>query len=487
MSPNSSGAVNCRRDISIRNPKSLSVKYQPTDISMKRAGPSGAGSTIPLATERSEFEDFMNAYRPNLETARREFEPQPKPAEESKVDFGRSIKKLMKRPTNSPSTQKSIRKEGFTRTPTLAIPNHPERERSVTSDGKPMSEKKTKRPLSATIETFAPPASAPGPTTLQPPNAILPKTEITPPPSPLPPPPPKAPKPPVKSPKNGLEDLPKALPESAPVLPASVPPPLVPVSIPAHVKKKVSIQEDKRRSGTDVFGDAFCLIITGNNIGRFLPSRHVRRIPILQTVLNAYQSAISGTTTSFVKHLFFKVMQREVQRELKIENSVFPEFPFATYLVVNGGRNDVAQKMQALNSSPSPDRGRQLHFTAAYEEAITISRPPPCTFPEKPSSDKTGFVMCLYQVLPGEDGAKFEQNWVMWTGARQLYRTVPQYMGLKRISVHKSILPTKIINYCVMCEFSNIMDHLTDACVVIDHLRARCCGFIGIFRVLDSL
>nr|XP_042906358.1 pollen-specific leucine-rich repeat extensin-like protein 2 [Parasteatoda tepidariorum] len=235
MSPNSSGAVNCRRDISIRNPKSLSVKYQPTDISMKRAGPSGAGSTIPLATERSEFEDFMNAYRPNLETARREFEPQPKPAEESKVDFGRSIKKLMKRPTNSPSTQKSIRKEGFTRTPTLAIPNHPERERSVTSDGKPMSEKKTKRPLSATIETFAPPASAPGPTTLQPPNAILPKTEITPPPSPLPPPPPKAPKPPVKSPKNGLEDLPKALPESAPVLPASVPPPLVPVSIPAHV------------------------------------------------------------------------------------------------------------------------------------------------------------------------------------------------------------------------------------------------------------
>ncbi|PRD30353.1 UNVERIFIED_CONTAM: hypothetical protein NCL1_26663 [Trichonephila clavipes] len=123
---------------------------------------------------------------------------------------------------------------------------------------------------------------------------------------------------------------------------------------------------------------------------------------------------------------------------------------------------------------------------SGYEETITITKPP-LTFPEKPPSDKTGFVISLYQVLPGEDGLRFEQNWVMWTGARQLYRNAPDYLGLKRISVHKSVLPTKVINYCLLCEFSNILDHLTDACVVIDHLRARCCGFTGIYRILDSL
>ena len=128
-----------------------------------------------------------------------------------------------------------------------------------------------------------------------------------------------------------------------------------------------------------------------------------------------------------------------------------------------------------------------LSFSAGYEEPVTICKPPLSTFPEKPASDKTGFVICLYQVLEGDDGLKFEQNWVMWTGARQIYRTLPSYMGLKRISVHKSIIPTKTINYVLMCEFSNIMDHLTDACVIIDHLRARCCGFIGIYRVLDAL
>ncbi|GIY98204.1 uncharacterized protein CEXT_116121 [Caerostris extrusa] len=162
------------------------------------------------------------------------------------------------------------------------------------------------------------------------------------------------------------------------------------------------------------------------------------------------------------------------------------EFPFVTYLVVNGGRHELSQRLQSVDSRPIPENIRQRHFLAGYEETITITKPP-LTFPEKPPSDKTGFVVSLYQVLPGEDGLKFEQNWVMWTGARQLYRTAPEHLGLKRISVHKSVLPTKIINYCLLCEFSNIMAHLTDACVMIDHLRARCCGFTGIYRILDSL
>ncbi|XP_054718840.1 uncharacterized protein C01C4.2-like [Uloborus diversus] len=162
------------------------------------------------------------------------------------------------------------------------------------------------------------------------------------------------------------------------------------------------------------------------------------------------------------------------------------EFPYVTYLVVGGGRHELSQKLNFVRDRPPVDSGKELHFLAGYEETITISRPPLAAAPEKPT-DKTGFVVCLYQVLPGDDRTRFEQNWIMWTGARQIYRTLPEYMGLKRMSVLKSVLPTQIINYTLLCEYSNIMDHLTDACVIIDHLRARCCGFTGIYRIIDSL
>ncbi|GIY29672.1 uncharacterized protein CEXT_446381 [Caerostris extrusa] len=112
------------------------------------------GPQHPLGLQRSEFEDFANAYRPTLDVPRREPEP-PKPVEETKTDFGRSIKKLMKRPQGSPSVQAKNKKGGIQRTPTLAPTSsgHQERERSVTSDARPISDKKPKRPLSANIET----------------------------------------------------------------------------------------------------------------------------------------------------------------------------------------------------------------------------------------------------------------------------------------------------------------------------------------------
>lgn len=314
MSPNSSGA----------SPLLLKA-------SMRRGGPPIAGSSTPLAVQRSEFEDFMNAYRPTLELPPRE-QPPPKPAEESKVDFGRSIKKLMKRPQGSPSSQtKNHRKEGIQRTPTV-VTGYPEIEKAFAREAKLQLERqKSKRPVSVNFDsTLEPPQQTfgLGPTVLLPLDTNFLKIDDVPPPPPPPPPPvpqslsvppqtktPKAsvhqpaassqgkgskpssqqgsagsqtktPKisiqqPPVspqpkippktKSIKNGLEEgLKVPPPESAAALSVTVP-----SSSSSQPKKKVSIQEEKRRSGTDVFSDAHCLIITGNNIGRFLPPHHV--------------------------------------------------------------------------------------------------------------------------------------------------------------------------------------------------------------------
>jgi hypothetical protein len=35
---------------------------------------------------------------------------------------------------------------------------------------------------------------------------------------------------------------------------------------------------------------------------------------------------------------------------------------------------------------------------------------------KKPTTDSTGYIICIYQVFKGDDGEKFERNWLYWTG-----------------------------------------------------------------------
>ena len=303
MSPNSSGA----------SPLLLKA-------SMRRGGPPAAGSSTPLAVQRSEFEDFMNAYRPTLELPPRE-PPPPKSVEESKVDFGKSIKKFMKRPQGSPSLQgKNHRKEGIQRT-TDVVSGYPDVEKYTSRDSKQQLERqKSKRPVSANIDsTLAPPPSSfgQGPTVMIPLDANLQKSDAVTPPAQSPPvspqtrtpktsvhqpssapaksskpssqqgsagsqtktpkaptqPPPGSPHPKPqksKSVKNGHEEGHKVPSESASALSSAVP-----GASASQPKKKVSVQEEKRRSATEVYPDSLCLVIPGSNIGRFLPPRHV--------------------------------------------------------------------------------------------------------------------------------------------------------------------------------------------------------------------
>jgi hypothetical protein len=37
---------------------------------------------------------------------------------------------------------------------------------------------------------------------------------------------------------------------------------------------------------------------------------------------------------------------------------------------------------------------------------------------KKPTTDSTGYIICIYQVFKGDDGEKFERNWLYWTGAQ---------------------------------------------------------------------
>jgi len=105
---------------------------------------------------------------------------------------------------------------------------------------------------------------------------------------------------------------------------------------------------------------------------------------------------------------------------------------------------------------------------------------------KRPVGDLTGYIVCVYRVFKGDDGEKFERNWLYWTGARMLYKNLPKAVGLRRITLHKSISCDREVVYLLLVECSHFMDHIGEAANLLPVLRARICGYTGIYRVTES-
>lgn len=164
------------------------------------------------------------------------------------------------------------------------------------------------------------------------------------------------------------------------------------------------------------------------------------------------------------------------------------QFPFVTYLVCDAERSDPFRIILQMESHQDPGpEGERLHHTAAYEEVATIARPPVDVVPRKPTTSKTGYILSAFRVFPGEDREKLDRSWLLWTGARQIYRRLPPHLGLRRITFHKKICPADHgITYVLLCECPSLMDYVPEACVLVDQLRARCCGYTALYRVVDA-
>jgi hypothetical protein len=68
---------------------------------------------------------------------------------------------------------------------------------------------------------------------------------------------------------------------------------------------------------------------------------------------------------------------------------------------------------------------RSLRYTAAhtldlFNEVATIARPPLNTSSKRPHSTTTGYIISVYKVFEGDDGEKFEKNWLYWTGRSEI-------------------------------------------------------------------
>jgi len=168
------------------------------------------------------------------------------------------------------------------------------------------------------------------------------------------------------------------------------------------------------------------------------------------------------------------------------------EYPFINYFVIHKTRDEAAKVFKEARAQTydafSPEKTGYScgHSYDKYEEVATIARPPVEPISRRPVTDSTGYIVCMYRVFKGDDGQKFERNWLYWTGARMLYKNLPRGVGLRRITLHKCMNLKQEVVYILLVECSHFMEHIGEAANLLPVLRARICGYTGIFRCIES-
>ncbi|XP_055630929.1 uncharacterized protein LOC129771373 isoform X3 [Toxorhynchites rutilus septentrionalis] len=174
------------------------------------------------------------------------------------------------------------------------------------------------------------------------------------------------------------------------------------------------------------------------------------------------------------------------------------EFPFIAYYVINTTQTDPALFYSGVRgASLSKFEPKNTRYTAAhtldlYSEVASICRPPLSLAPNEIGSVKkgqtpsTGYIISVYKVYEGDDGERFERNWLYWTGARMIYRYLPKTAGLRRITLHKSVSSRGDKMYLLVCECADLLKDLSAAALLIPALRARLCGYTGLYRPIQT-
>ena len=104
------------------------------------------------------------------------------------------------------------------------------------------------------------------------------------------------------------------------------------------------------------------------------------------------------------------------------------------------------------------------------------------------STPNTGYVISVFKVFEGDDGEKFERNWLGWSGARALYCSMMNDdVGLRRLTLHKSNAFKGFVTYILLCDCSNFLRQLGCAVKAVPRLRMRLCGETGLYRPICTV
>lgn len=98
------------------------------------------------------------------------------------------------------------------------------------------------------------------------------------------------------------------------------------------------------------------------------------------------------------------------------------EFPFISYYFINKLTRDPAEFHQEAHCralqkfDPRELKYAASHTLDIFNEVATIARPPLEPPGGRPPLATTGYIVSVFKVFEGDDGLKFERNWLYWTG-----------------------------------------------------------------------
>lgn len=300
-----------------------------------------------------------------------------------------------------------------------------------------------------------------------------------------------------------------------------------PEPVPRHLQSLEQLDED-------------CFIVPVHLVDRFLPTGHTlpsttegedsSRLQVRQqadtsvqvvihTVGHLHSSSVSTTATASKltlpgagrssRHLLHTacvdllrtVTQMKVTSDsmllVNLEKSA-EQYPFLFYHTVDRGVREASDSLRSIVErvhqvfAPlyTTHSGEQdIHV---YNEVATIAKPP-LSDKRTPITSSTGYIISIFRVMKGEDRKCFERQWLGWTGARLLYRTIPECAGLRRIVMHKSSdehgsstggasANNQHVYYVLCCECSHMLDCVVETVRGLPALRGRLIGYTGIYR-----
>ncbi|XP_045592218.1 uncharacterized protein [Procambarus clarkii] len=168
------------------------------------------------------------------------------------------------------------------------------------------------------------------------------------------------------------------------------------------------------------------------------------------------------------------------------------EFPFMMMWVVDGRQCDAHQVIAKVRNhsltalDPAKTGFTCPHYFDTFEEVATLARPPLEKIPRKATTASTGYIITVFKVFEGDDGVKFERNWLAWTGAKTLYKSLTNEVGLRRLTLHKSKPQNGCLHYVLLCDCSSFLTCIHQAVKAIPALRLRLCGDMGLYRPIAT-
>ncbi|KAG7154214.1 hypothetical protein Hamer_G024922 [Homarus americanus] len=175
-------------------------------------------------------------------------------------------------------------------------------------------------------------------------------------------------------------------------------------------------------------------------------------------VVKAFKAAVSGVGVSS------GVLQGMVLVNLERGGEMGAvEFPFMMLWVVDGRHCDTHQVINKVRNlslealDPAKTGFTCPHYFDTFEEVAMLARPPLEKVSRKATTSSTGYIITVFRVFEGDDGEKFERNWLGWTGARTMYKSLTNEVGLRRLTLHKSKPQNGTLHYVLLCDCSNFL------------------------------